>query len=119
MGGVDESIFEAMMPRYCVSLALASPDSFYSPCPPRFRTARVTSNDVLSQIDSGKLDIHLVRLNIEGSSIRYHVGQHLLVLPRNPEDVVDSFLEQHHLNGKTHITVSAIDHGMPFLTLSL
>ncbi len=72
-------------------------------------------------------DIHHVELSLAGSGIRYEPGDALAVLPVNPPQLVNEFLDALKLDGSTTISIGdedvelrkSLDHRLEITSLSL
>ncbi|MDJ0758738.1 MAG: assimilatory sulfite reductase (NADPH) flavoprotein subunit [Woeseiaceae bacterium] len=88
--------------------------------------AEVLVNQKITGRDSTR-DIHHVELSLAGSGIRYEPGDALAVLPVNPPQLVNEFLDALKLDGSTTISIGdedvelrkSLDHRLEITSLSL
>ncbi|KAH6797092.1 Flavodoxin family protein [Perilla frutescens var. hirtella] len=70
---------------------------------------KMTKNDRLSRVDSGK-DVRHFEFEAVSCSIDYDVGDILEVLPSQSPDALDAFMQRCNLNPESYITVQARDN---------
>ncbi|KAH6799268.1 Flavodoxin family protein [Perilla frutescens var. frutescens] len=70
---------------------------------------KMTKNDRISRVDSGK-DVRHFEFEAVSCSIDYDVGDILEVLPSQSPDALDAFMQRCNLNPESYITVQARDN---------
>nr|ANM86868.1 Fe-hydrogenase 2 flavodoxin-fused protein [Stygiella incarcerata]ANM86884.1 Fe-hydrogenase 2 [Stygiella incarcerata] len=107
MGGAEESVIEPPAPEYVVSLAIGKA-ARPRPCPPGYHFVRLATNNSITP-EGYDRPVRYIEFNLEGSGLKYAVGDHISILPRNDPAKVADFLKFAGLEGSTNITVTPID----------
>ena len=107
-------------PLYRLSLAPGAHSTKFRPVPPNYHFVKLAAaGSVVSEWYDRPAA--LFRFSLDETGLEYDVGDHLAVLPRNPEKTVDSVLDLYfpEVQGSEVLSVEAVDHlsDSPFPTL--
>ena len=98
-------------PLYRLSLAPSSHTSKFRPVPPEYHFVKLSAaGSVVSEWYDRPAA--LFRFSLDETGLEYDVGDHLAILPRNPEKTVDAVLELYfpEVMGFKVLSVEAVDH---------
>jgi NADH-quinone oxidoreductase subunit G len=108
--GGESSFLDPPEPLFKLALAPGSHDSNFRPLPPNYHFVQVESME--SQVAAGyNRPASLFTFDLHDTGVQYDVGDHLAVLPRNPERAVDQLLSLYtdRIKGSDLLTVEAVD----------
>ena len=108
--GGGASLLDPPEPLFKLALAPGTHRSTFRPLPPRHHFVRLSS--AVSQVAKGYDRLAaLFTFDLEDTGLQYDVGDHLAILPRNPEAIVDRVLSLYasSIKGSDLLTVDTVD----------
>ena len=108
--GGGASLLDPPEPLFKLSLAPGTHASHFHPLPPSYHYVKLESAE--SQVATGyDRPASVFTFDLEETGVQYDIGDHLAVLPRNPEAVVDKVLSvySHSISGSDLLTVEPVD----------
>ena len=108
--GGGASLLDPPEPLFKLALAPGTHRSTFRPLPPRYHFVRLASAE--SQVAKGyDRPASLFTFDLEDTGLQYDVGDHLAILPRNPESIVDQVLALYasNIKGSDLLTVDTVD----------
>lgn len=108
--GGGASFLDPPEPLFKLALAPGTHGSHFRPLPPHYHFVKLESAE--SQVAPGyDRPASLFKFDLEETGVQYNVGDHLAVLPRNPEEVVDRVLSLYStsVRGSDLLTVEPVD----------
>jgi sulfite reductase alpha subunit-like flavoprotein len=108
--GGGASLLDPPEPLFKLALAPGTHPSHFRPLPPSYHYVKLESAE--SQVATGyDRPASLFTFDLEETGVQYDVGDHLAVLPRNPEAAVDKVLSIYSasIKGSDLLTVEPVD----------
>ena len=108
--GGGASLLDPPEPLFKLALAPGSHDVHFRPLPPGYHFVKLESAD--SQVATGyDRPASIFTFDLEETGVQYDVGDHLAVLPRNPESAVNKVLSLYStsIQGSDLLTVEPVD----------
>ena len=108
--GGGASLLDPPEPLFKLALAPGTHASHFHPLPPGYHFVKLESAE--SQVAFGyNRPASLFKFDLEETGVQYDVGDHLAILPRNPDAVVDKILSLYStsIKGSDLLTVEPVD----------
>jgi sulfite reductase alpha subunit-like flavoprotein len=108
--GGGTSLLDPPEPLFTVSKAPGSHRSSFRPLPPGYHFVRLRSTDSLVAAAYDR-PASIFTFDLQDTGVQYEVGDHLAVLPRNPDETVKQLLSLYseNISGSDLLTVDAVD----------
>ena len=108
--GGGPSFIDPPEPLFKLAMAPGTHGSHFRPLPPDYHFVKLETTT--SQVSAGyERPASLFTFDLEETGVQYEVGDHLAILPRNPEDIVEKVLDLYAscIKGSDLLTVEPVD----------